>query len=123
MKEMRAKPKRNEFRQPRNKTKGNSVSWKSLGFDSYSAYLASPLWKQIKIKVWAKYGRLCFCGNSATEIHHRNYSLDTMKGKNLAGLIPICNVCHQAISLDKKGIKRSAEDTERELLRLFAIFR
>lgn len=37
-------------------TKGELISWKVLGFNSYSDYLASPLWKQIKIKVWAKYG-------------------------------------------------------------------
>lgn len=70
---------------------------KQLGFDSYSDYLASPLWKQIRKKFFRpKRRRLCrICKEPATEIHHLAYYRGVLLGRFLGHMVPLCRECHQ----------------------------
>jgi hypothetical protein len=70
----------------------------AIGFGSYTDYLKSPLWASIRSRVYASKGRMCLgCKTRrATQIHHRQYDLDTLKGDTLNYLIPICRQCHRA---------------------------
>lgn len=69
-----------------------------LGFMSYADYLKSPLWAGIRQKVYEQKGRICLDCKShrATQIHHRQYGLETLKGETLNYLVPVCRACHQA---------------------------
>lgn len=74
---------------------------KSLGFDSYSAYLVSDLWYAIRCRVMEKYGRCCVvCKRTATQVHHTDYEPDTMRGDRIDGLVAICYAHHQEIEWD-----------------------
>jgi hypothetical protein len=70
---------------------------KSIGFDSYAEYLKSPLWASIRSRVYASKGRMCLdCKTRrATQIHHRQYDLTTLKGDTLNYLVPVCRQCHR----------------------------
>lgn len=74
-----------------------------LGFGSYQQYLASPLWQSIRQRVFEKKGRTCLsCGtNRATEVHHRQYDVATLRGETLKHLDPICGHCHEISHGDK----------------------
>ncbi len=69
----------------------------SLGFVSYADYLKSPLWASIRSRVYASKGRICLDCKShrATQIHHRQYDLETLKGDTLNYLVPVCRNCHR----------------------------
>ncbi len=68
-----------------------------MGFTSYESYLKSPTWHHIKQRVYEQKGRDCIrCKQvPATQIHHIRYDEDTMRGKTLNYLIPICKECHE----------------------------
>lgn len=80
----------------------------SMGYVDYQTYLASPLWIAIRAKAFLTHGNTCrICGKPAEVIHHTGYSRDTLEGKNLDSLAPLCNKCHLVIEFDKKGKKRT----------------
>jgi hypothetical protein len=69
----------------------------ALGFASYAAYLNSALWAGIRARVYGTKGRICIrckC-HAATQIHHVNYEPDTLSGRSIIGLVPICRPCHR----------------------------
>lgn len=68
-----------------------------LGYRSYAEYLASPLWRSIRQRVYAAKGRVCVsCDmDEADEIHHDRYDRDTLMGKTLKHLRPLCRHCHE----------------------------
>lgn len=67
------------------------------GFASYKSYLKSELWKQIRKNVFELFGDEChFCGSKATQVHHERYDKDTMRGKEIRYLYPVCADCHKA---------------------------
>ena len=79
------------------------ASLRALDFADYQAYLASDLWRKIRAKVYATKGKGCsFCDGAATQVHHNDYKSNTMRGKNINGLLPVCGDCH------KRGSKSSA---------------
>lgn len=80
-----------------------------LGFPSYSHYLGSDVWKEIRRL--ALKGN-CHCGKQATQLHHRSYAKEVLLGEDLTQLLPICNGCHKRIEFTKDGKKRSFEDCE-----------
>lgn len=71
-----------------------------MGFPKYEDYLASPLWKSIRARVYAEKGRTCLrCELArATQIHHTSYDETTMRGEVLDCLIPICEDCQTRAS-------------------------
>ncbi len=85
-----------------------------LGYADYNQYQASPLWKKIRAKVFAVKGRGCWlCDQQAICIHHIDYAKDTLLGRSLDGLVPLCNTCHGVVEFlpDKK--KRSLRASQR----------
>jgi len=92
-----------------------NVLLRKMGFKTYKAYLASPLWWKIRAKVWALAREeagggppLCpYCEartgvkgrvNRATQVHHLSYSEKVLTGKDLSMLVLICRACHKGIS-------------------------
>lgn len=74
---------------------------------TYEQYLESSLWKSIKQRVYQRFGHQCsICEKTATEIHHASYCLETMLGKRIRNLFPLCEGCHQAVTFDENGQKR-----------------
>ena len=65
----------------------------ALGFTSYADYLRADLWFEIRGRV-LPHGCVS-CGEMAEQIHHERYDLKTLKGGNLAGLLPVCKRCHR----------------------------
>lgn len=90
-----------------------------LGFADYKTYLESDLWKTIKTKAFETNGYDCkLCNKSADVIHHRNYTLDTLKGQTFDWLVPLCHDCHRGIEFTKDNQKRSMpEHVDREFLK------
>lgn len=82
-------------------------NWLSkIGFSSYKEYLASPLWKEIRKKVYKAKGCNCYlCGAQATELHHNRYHMNDLLGKKLKFINPICRDCHEKIEFDEDGTK------------------
>ena len=68
-----------------------------LGFRNYAEYLASPLWRSIRQRVYEAKGDDCqVCGVSrAVEINHERYDRNTLTGKTLKYLVPVCRHCHE----------------------------
>lgn len=74
---------------------------------TYEQYLESSLWKDIKKRVYQRFGNQCsICEKAATEIHHASYCLETMLGKRIRNLFPLCDCCHDAVTFDEQGQKR-----------------
>ena len=80
---------------------------KKLGFENYSDYLKSDLWKSIRKKVYSQKGdQCCLCENKATELHHHRYAKDDLTGKRTKNIKPICHECHEKIEFEN-GTKNS----------------
>ena len=80
----------------------------SLGFKSYADYLVSGLWKKIRQRAFIINGRTCkLCPAKADVLHHQDYTRETLLGKKISNLKPICNACHSLIEFDENGVKRS----------------
>lgn len=81
---------------------GNWSCLKSLGFNSYKAYLASPLWAYVREAVFALKGRTCsLCGQYATQAHHNRYNRKGMMGKKLTHIHPLCRACHEKVEFTR----------------------
>lgn len=80
-------------------------SLRALGFRDYGVYLDSGLWKGIRGRRFKqKGGRKCsFCPRRAEELHHNDYSLPVMSGRNLKPLLPVCSECHCQGSRSAEG--------------------
>lgn len=80
---------------------GRNAVLKQLGFASYQDYLASPLWQEIRQRVFAQKGRDCYlCGRPACQVHHERYTAKALRGKRTRHLWPICPDCHRGIEFD-----------------------
>jgi hypothetical protein len=90
---------------------------KYLGFKDYAAYLKSPLWAGIRSRVLAADPRCCSCGGKATEVHHADYNLRTMRGEMMSSLMPVCGRCHERAEYHKRGHKLPPEQATRFLTR------
>lgn len=80
-------------------------SLRELGFKSYGEYLGSKLWAKIRRRRFGhKDGRRCsFCPERAEELHHNDYGLAVMSGKNHKALMPVCSGCHCRGSKSSEG--------------------
>lgn len=95
-----------------------SRNLREMGFDSYEAYMASNLWYRIRNSVLLAAKRACVgCGKHATEVHHKNYALATLRGETLTMLAPVCRQCHTKIEFDGTA-KRTLEEANRLLSRM-----
>ena len=73
---------------------------KRMGFSSYSDYLASDLWREIKREVLAIWKKCRCCGKDAALVHHANYQRDVLDGRNKRFLVSICDACHEHIEFE-----------------------
>lgn len=92
---------------------------KELGFESYDAYLQSPLWKLIRSRLLK--GRCIVCREPGQVLHHISYSRDTLLGRDSRMLKVLCHRCHTRIEVTDKGHKRSLGEANRELWKLIRI--
>ncbi len=79
---------------------------RGMGFDTYRAYLESPLWKvirtrQLELNPWCSLR----CGKLARIVHHSRYTADNLTGASVAHLHPLCHACHKAIEHGSRGRK------------------
>jgi hypothetical protein len=92
-----------------------------IGFQSYAEYLASPLWAKIRRRVFARGWECYVCEEPSTCIHHDSYDMDTLLGKSLAWLFPLCAECHHQIEFDDVTHRKLLpEETRRRLRELRA---
>lgn len=72
-----------------------------LGYSSYSAYLASPLWESIRAAVFKRSGRRCYCcSRVGHQIHHRSYTYSQLSGESTDTMAPIYRKCHEKVEFD-----------------------
>lgn len=91
---------------------------KGLGFASYREYLASPLWADIKRRVYREQGDACWlCGGQATQLHHNRYHRKDLLGKRTRFIKPICRPCHESIEFRPDGKKRWVRSSAEEFAR------
>ena len=90
----------------------------TLGYDSYSEYLSSPLWKRIREEVMRKNGRCAICRKEARVVHHIRYTEYNLSGKTNGYLRPLCHSCHRNVEFTSKGKKRRRYSAEVEYQRL-----
>ena len=101
-----------EAKKPRKPHK-RGFSYERLGFATYEAYLASDLWGNIRERVLARDVWTCrLCGTAAEVVHHQDYSLETMRGRDITQLFSLCRPCHHSIEFDgdKKRTHSAAKD-------------
>lgn len=80
----------------------------SLGFASYEAYYSSQLRARIRDSVFAYYGKACrLCTREAIDVFFLGYGINTMLGKDIGPIIPVCLGCLQIIEYRRNGTKRS----------------
>lgn len=77
--------------------KERAISLEEMGIPDYQTYLDGKLWKTIRKKVLYRSRHVCeVCKiNKASEVHHKSYSLITMRGERLEDLVAICHDCHE----------------------------
>lgn len=80
---------------------------KQLGFESYTEYRQSEVWKTARAEAFLTYGNRCFlCQKAATLIHHHKYTLRNLSGRSMRALYPLCDACHTHIEIAPDGTKR-----------------
>jgi 5-methylcytosine-specific restriction endonuclease McrA len=80
---------------------------KRMGFTSYREYLESELWAGIRQRVFTRDNHECLmCGREATQVHHKRYNMDTMKGVTIDHLVSSCGGCHYRVEF-KNGKRRA----------------
>lgn len=93
---------------------------KDAGFNSYSEYLNSNTWEEIRKKKLSESTSCCLCDKIATELHHAFYYRSILLGDDDAisrDLYPICHECHTAIEFNGKT-KLSSGSARRKFFRL-----
>lgn len=90
-----------------------AISLRNLGFSSYRSYLKSPLWAEVREKVFQKKGRFCqLCSKPATQVHHNRYLECDLTGRRIKYLAPMCDGCHFGIEF-KNGEKSTVAQAKK----------
>ena len=80
---------------------------RSISHLSYEQYLRSTLWRSIREWVIAaQEGKCSICDRAAEEVHHHEYSDETMWGKRSDELVGLCPRCHRLVEFDEQRTKR-----------------
>lgn len=90
---------------------------------SYERYMKSPLWQKTRLWVLERDDACCVvCKSKASEVHHRNYSEDTLIGRSPDKLVSLCLSCHDRIEKYQSGEKRKdLFEKDRRLSELLSI--
>jgi 5-methylcytosine-specific restriction endonuclease McrA len=102
---------RQESRRVRQYTRRNEILAR-MGFRSYAAYLASPLWARVRRAFLDYAGLPCWsCGAFATQVHHGRYTKKNLTGESFHHLYALCRRCHEACEFSDDGEKLSPRDS------------
>ena len=64
----------------------------------YRQYLKTDAWKRKRYVVLKRDNWTCqYCGDKATEVHHKKYARRNIGKKPIKWLVSICRNCHQEI--------------------------
>ena len=64
--------------------------------NDYNNYLHSQAWAETRQRFFAQVGRLCICGEQATQVHHKTYK-NIGKENLLTELVGLCDNCHRKV--------------------------
>lgn len=88
-------------------------SLRSLGFETYRAYLVSELWITIRARVMERDEGTCrVCKRPAKHVHHCSYAKPVLAGEDDSALVSLCFGCHQRLEFDgerKRGKREVME--------------
>jgi hypothetical protein len=80
---------------------------RGMGYQTYTHYLRSQLWKSIRGKKLAR-DKTCYaCGRTARQVHHSEYSFANLSGQSERGLYSVCKGCHRRAEFTRTGRKRT----------------
>ena len=99
----------------------NKIIYK-LGFASYTDYLRSDLWKEVRGRVLKRRYGCKICPKIANQVHHIYYTYENLSGKSLNGLWSLCAECHVACEFNSNNEKLSPEESYLVLLERKKIF-
>jgi len=82
---------------------------KLLGFKRYRDYIGSALWRGIRRPIVVRANWMCEACKVAPMdvVHHLDYTLETLQGKNPESLIAVCDPCHDEFHSKKRRGKKS----------------
>ncbi len=94
-----------------------------MGYSEYKNYLASDAWREIRERRLAKCPQCTLCDAPATQVHHLDYTYETLFGRQDFRLAQLCRACHRTIEFDGERkltvreatgkLYKLAEETER----------
>jgi len=73
-------------------------SWRRKHRRDYyqNVYLKSDAWKRKRYVVLKRDNWKCvYCGNHATQVHHKRYANKNIGKEPIKWLVSICNTCHE----------------------------
>lgn len=82
----------------------NFLKWHN--FETYQDYLNSPMWAEIRERVWNRDNGTCVaCDAPGHCVHHRSYKDRVLRGEWDSDLITLCDACHKYIEFESDGRK------------------
>jgi hypothetical protein len=89
-----------------------------LGFQAYTDYLQSDLWKIIRREIYIRDGGRCQgkpCSDLGPKyIHHLGYTASILIGLNPGALVCLCKPHHDFVEFDENGAKLDLPDVGRK---------
>ena len=87
------------------------------GFESYEAYLKSPVWAEKRRLVLLDGNRKCIgCHTRAgLQVHHKTYTLENLIWDSRVGMVVVCWRCHEKAEFLSDGSKASLEQANARL--------
>ena len=89
-----------------------------LGFRTYTEYLESDIWEDIRVDVLTSATECVACDRRPTQVHHEEYTRENLSGASLEFLHGICRRCHYEIEFTPTGRKRTLERANSKLRQL-----
>lgn len=94
---------------------------RDLGFRSYKSYMASEEWRSIRRSQLEDRPMCDCCGNTATQVHHYDYSAECLLGYSRDLLFSVCRKCHKEIEFTPAGQKRRLTDAQKHLTEMLKL--
>ena len=91
-----------------------------IGYQTYTAYLRSDLWKAIRMRHMKGKCRLCET-KMANTLHHTSYTREIMENGCKKHLVPLCRPCHMALEFNGFKVKGDLEKANWRLARALAM--
>ena len=85
---------------------GRNYNLRQMGYSDYKEYLSSALWSRIRSLVLFGSPECVACSRPADQVHHTAYDRNTLEGRTLECLVPVCQACHHSAEFYSSGEKR-----------------